>query len=349
MNKKATSVGKAQGFVARMKNNNDRFAIAEAALEQNPDGLPFKEKGNSFNVETNDSQVEAKAHDKLDKNRGERDGFNVETLNESEYVEVDVELIDENPFNARTVYPIEGVTHLKESLLARGQKVPGNAIRNPLKPGRFILIDGHYRLKGLEAARIKKMKLIIEEDLDPLQLYLVSRLLNEERNANTALDDAYAWKKLLDTGVVSNREELGLAVGRDKSEISKALSILEIPEVYLEQLKTNPKLVTVFMGEELAKFIKAGAHESDIQQVITKILKEEISGKQILRMREKLEGEGKKRNHRSLQFAIKTESATGHLKDWKDGRISLELRIEDPVTKSELLKELKQRFGIDLT
>lgn len=108
---------------------------------------------------------------------------------------VPIELIDQNPFNARRIYRLARVNELAASIGAHGQETPGTATpRN----GRYILAAGHYRLRALKLLGSKHMELMVRDNLTDRDLYEISYRENAEREQQTSFDNALSWRQLLD-------------------------------------------------------------------------------------------------------------------------------------------------------
>ena len=113
-------------------------------------------------------------------------------------VAVPLELIDQNPFNARQIYKPSRVNKLAASIALHGQEQPGIATR---RNGRVILAAGHYRLRALKLNNAKTMILVIHEGLTDKDLYAFSYRENAEREPQTTLDNALSWRQMLDDGL----------------------------------------------------------------------------------------------------------------------------------------------------
>src|SRR5512133_605508 len=105
--------------------------------------------------------------------------------------------VHDNPLNARHIYDPEAVKTLAASIATRGQLVPAPAARHPTLAGHVVLIDGHYRKRALLAAGKTEIECVLQDVSSELDMYRMSYLINEERNAQSPLDNALAWQKLL--------------------------------------------------------------------------------------------------------------------------------------------------------
>lgn len=260
--------------------------------------------------------------------------------------EVDLHLIDPNPFNARKIYRAARIAELAASIGANGQDQPGIAtIRN----GRYVLVAGHYRFKALgKLSNRSKMLLLIRPELSDRQLYEMSFRENQEREDQTALDNALSWKELLEQGVYASETELAEATGISGPSINKTMAILQMHEQVLEIVREAPAKFGISVAYELALFGKVGTLEATID-IAKAVVAEEMSRKAIQEARQRVEKPQSPRKQKETSRAYKINrdgKEIGSLKTWDSGKVSLEVTLADPATRHELVTELQKRFGL---
>lgn len=314
------------------KKVEDRFAAADAVLAERPGGLALPPVAVPVNIAP--SNFSAEIH--ISENR--------------QVITVPISHVHDNPLNARHIYDPEIVKSLAASIATRGQLVPAAAIRSPElgAPSHFILIDGHYRKKGLIAAGRQEIDLLLLESEGDLELYRMSWLLNEERSAQSALDNALAWRTLLDQHLVEEGIQIAELLGVSPATVNKTLALLRLPSAALDKMREHPNKFGVFIGYELTLAAKA-ISEADLLALIDRIVIEDMSSRDVEAIRVKLErGGNRKKKEVSRQYKIRHGNAQiGVIKEWDSGKIAFEVKLLDPKERAALLDDLKHRFHLE--
>ena len=181
-----------------------------------------------------ESSSSAKAEDPVDADAdevvdsyddGEMDG--VESIPDTEFGEIDVDLIDANPRQPRTVFDEDLLAELVHSIREIGVLQPVVVRQKPSDRSRFELIMGERRLRATKDAGLSTIPAIIRyvEDTDLLRDALLENLHRAELNP---LEEAAAYGQLLeDFGCT--QEELSERIGRSRPQISNTLRLLRLP------------------------------------------------------------------------------------------------------------------------
>jgi len=218
-NKFKTALGKASD-----EDTNARLAHAEHVASQSQNPLRSLTSSELANASTS-----------IQRSTFTRESTIAETVHETGnktpyFLRAAYSLIDENPFNARVNYKQQRIHKLALEIKADGQMVPGLAtIRN----GRIILAAGHYRWKSIGVALIGYMDLMIYEGISDRELYKLSYKENAEREDQTVIDNALAWKKLLDERVYESESSIAEETGISLPNVNKILSLLQLPKSVL--------------------------------------------------------------------------------------------------------------------
>jgi len=171
--------------------------------------------------------------------------------------EVPLDQIEPNPFNARHIYRPERVNELATSIGANGQETPGSAVA---VGDKVILIAGHYRWKALKRLG-RPMLLVVYPPMSDQELYAKSFRENHDREEETALDNALAWRNLIDKGVYSSETEIAEVTGYSLPSINKTMAILGLPEPILAIVRENPVQFKVSLLYELKLFAESAPIE----------------------------------------------------------------------------------------
>jgi ParB family chromosome partitioning protein len=312
---------------AEKKSVEDRFATADAVLMKRPAGLavpPERVTSASFSAESD----------------GGASGHGARRV-----IRVTLDRIHDNPLNARTIYDSNVIKELAASIATHGQIVVAPAVEHPRLPGHYLLIDGHYRKKAAVAAGLPHLDLEIRPSESDAELYRLSWMLNEERSAQSALDNALAWRKLLDQQVVKNEGQIAELLGVSPTTVNKSLSLLQLPASALDRMRERPEKFGVFTGYELTMAAKKMS-EGELVGLIDRILSEDLSTRQVAAIRAKLEtGEQRKRKETSRQYKIHQEGQLiGSLKEWDSGKVLLEVVLTDARDRTALVTALRRQF-----
>lgn len=309
----------------------DRFARAEAAIAQHPNGL-LKAKGaeapESFSAESGEAAAEGRVLKKIP-----------------------LAQLHDNPLNARRIYDPATVQERAASIATHGQKTPGLAAPDPSRPGHYILIDGHYRKRALASAGKTEMECFIESDLSDLDFYRLSFLLNEQRSDQSALDNAIAWRQLLDEGKVQKEEEICELTGMSAGTVNKTLALLKLPESVLNAMRERPSAIGIATGYELTLYYKL-AGEDRTRELALRVMNDGLSSREVETIRKQAqEGKSRKVKEISRQYKIRTSDGEllGTIKEWDSGRVVLDVQLGERDAREALVEALKARFGLDKT
>ena len=315
---------------AEKRDVNARFAAADAVLAERPSGFavaapltaPGSPTATTFSAES-------------------------DPVKKRNIVTVPLNLVYDNPVNARHVYRPDAIKALAASMATRGQMVPALAIPHPTIPGAYLLIDGHYRKKGLAAAGLLTIDLEIRPHEGDIELYRLSWLLNDERNPQSPLDNAFAWRKLITRGLVQNEGQIAELLGVSLSTVNKTVALLGLPAATLDRMRDRPEKFGVFAGYELTLAAKK-LDESELVILVERIISEDLSSREVAAIRAKLEtGDQRKRKETSRQYKIQhSGQQIGSIKEWDSGKVALEVVLADPKERAALVAELLTRFGL---
>lgn len=276
--------------------------------------------------------------------------FSAESVSASSrvFVKVPLHRIHENPYNARFIYNQEKIRERAESLKKNGQMVAAKAVPHPEIPGDYIVIDGLYRKKGAVEANIMELELDVIAPMSKMDMYLMSWRINEERAGQTTLDNAYAWKKLLDDQVVASETEIALMLDISGPTVNKTLALMNLPKSVLDRMSMAPDKFGVAIGYEIVQLGKK-VDATELLAIADRVITEDLSSRQVAALRERAEGEvTRKKKENSRQYKIRRDgSEIGSLKEWDSGRVAFDVNFTDPKDRAALVAELRTRFGLN--
>jgi ParB family chromosome partitioning protein len=146
--------------------------------------------------------------------------------------QVDIDLIDPNPFQPRTRFREEALEELSRSIQASG-------IIQPLvlrKMGaRYHLIAGERRWRAAQRAGLQRVPAVLRDisDEQVLEITLVENLQREDLNP---VEEARAFDRLLNEFHLT-QEEVATRTGKDRATVANAVRILRLDKTILDQME----------------------------------------------------------------------------------------------------------------
>jgi ParB family transcriptional regulator, chromosome partitioning protein len=138
--------------------------------------------------------------------------------------EVDVNLIDPNPYQPRTEFNQEELEALAASIRIHGILQP--LVGTP-KGERVELIAGERRLRASRLAGLMLVPVIVRS-FDEQQKLELALLENLQRSNLNPIEIATAYRKLIDQFGMSP-EKIGKQIGKDRSTVANTLRLLNLP------------------------------------------------------------------------------------------------------------------------
>lgn len=139
--------------------------------------------------------------------------------------EIDMELIETNPFQPRSSFDEESLRELASSIKQLGiiQPVTVRQVRN----NRFQLITGERRYRAAAIAGLQKIPAYIRmaNDQALLELALVENIQREDLDA---VEIAISYKRLIEECNLT-QEDLSDRVGKKRSTVANYLRLLKLP------------------------------------------------------------------------------------------------------------------------
>lgn len=251
--------------------------------------------------------------------------------------EVPVKEIIQNPLNARRVVSQASLDEFAIKLKQEGQTTAALGYINA--EGQVCLIDGHRRLAAIRINEFPKLRVEIRpEPADKKELYKSSRSANKDRENQTPLDDALAWKHLLDTGVYVSQAELAADQGEDITVVSRILGLATLPKSLIGMLAERPAMMNLRMLDALKKFNDV-AGEEQTEALILEVASKDLSSRDVDARRVSLQKTPVTRA-RSAMRTEKYDKGNSILKRFTgQGRLILEIRDVTDEKDIDLLNE----------
>ena len=139
--------------------------------------------------------------------------------------EIDIDLIETNPFQPRTEFSEEALRELAQSIKEQGVIQPVTVRK--LGYNKYQLISGERRLRASKLAGLTKIPVFIRiaNDEQMLELALIENIHRENLNA---IEVAISYQRLIDECNLT-QEHLSEKVGKSRSAIANFLRLLKLP------------------------------------------------------------------------------------------------------------------------
>ncbi|WP_436871481.1 nucleoid occlusion protein [Staphylococcus pseudoxylosus] len=157
----------------------------------------------------------------------EEDHNNVESIH--------TERIVPNRYQPRQVFEPNKIKELAESIEEHGLLQP--IVVRPIEEDMFEIIAGERRFRALQTLNKTHADVIIRH-LDDEETAVVALIENIQRENLSVIEEAEAYKKLLDIGDTT-QSELAKSVGKSQSFIANKLRLLKLAPKVIERLRES--------------------------------------------------------------------------------------------------------------
>ncbi|MBP2302916.1 ParB/RepB/Spo0J family partition protein [Azospirillum picis] len=161
-------------------------------------------------------------------------------------VEADLDAIEVNPGQPRTVFDDDSLRSLADSIARHGLQQPV-LVQEGAEKGRYRLVAGERRLRAHRLLGRGTIAAIITKGR-PEEIALIE---NVQRVDLDAIDLARGLSQLIEAHGYT-QTEVAAAVGCSEAEVSKRLKVLRLPEDILAEYRANPEAVSRSALVELA-------------------------------------------------------------------------------------------------
>jgi len=166
-----------------------------------------------------------------------------EKLLEDEFLEIDIDKIENNPMQPRLHIASQELDELARSIVLHGLIQPIALIE--VSKERYILKAGQRRWMAHKQLGMKTIKAIVKkeefskQEMNDKILFEIAVIENTQRDNLNPLELALSLRQAMDKKLYSNLEELSLALGKSKSYVSKVLKVLLLEDEIIQHLSMN--------------------------------------------------------------------------------------------------------------
>ena len=211
-----------------------------------------------------------------------------------------------NPYQPRQVFDEEALQELSDSIKEHGVFQP-IIIKKSIKG--YEIIAGERRVKASKMAGLEEIPAIIRDFTDE-EMMEIALLENLQRENLSAIEEANAYKKLLDQ-LDLTQETLAKRLGKSRSHITNMIGLLTLPKDI--QDKISEKKITMGHARVLSKL----DNKEQQRALANKITKEDLSVRQLedlTKSKEKYKRTNKiKTNTKSNEYKYLEESLSEQL------------------------------------
>lgn len=207
--------------------------------------------------------------------------------------EIDINLIETNPFQPRTEFDETALNELAASIKEQGVIQPVTVRK--LGYNKYQLISGERRLRASKLAGLSKIPVFIRvaNDEQMLELALIENIHRENLNA---IEVAISYQRLI-AECNMTQEEVSEKVGKSRSAVANFLRLLKLPPEV--QIAIRDGHIT--MGHARA-LINVEDKEQQLK-LLQQIIEEEMSVRETEELAEKAKDAGKdKKGKRQTNF-----------------------------------------------
>ncbi|MET3683832.1 ParB family chromosome partitioning protein [Alkalibacillus flavidus] len=192
-------------------------------------------------------------------------------LQTNEVVEVEVQRIQPNQYQPRTIFDEEKIAELAQTIHTHGMIQP-IVVRQSDDGETYELIAGERRWRAVSTLEWETVPAIIKNmtDTETASVALIENLQREEL---TVIEEAIAYDQLLNSHGLT-QEALAQRLGKSQSTIANKLRLLKLPSV-VQQALLNKQIT-----ERHARALIGLKDESLQEEALTAIIEEQLSVKQ---------------------------------------------------------------------
>jgi ParB family chromosome partitioning protein len=238
--------------------------------------------------------------------------------------EIDINLIDPNPRQPRTIFDQDALQELVASIKEIGILQPPVVRKSG---NRYELIMGERRLRAAKIAGLSRIPVIIRQTPNN-ELLREALIENIHRSQLNALEEGAAYSQLLND-FNCTQEELAKKLGRSRTVITNTMRLLNLPTSVQQKVAAG----TISAGH--ARALLGLSDSSTIEKLASRIVAEGLSVRTVEEIIAISKPEGKKKSGKTKKSTPELKELADQLGDVLDTRV----RIESSSGKGEIIIE----------
>ncbi len=193
-----------------------------------------------------------------------------ESTPKDEVIEINISDLRSNPYQPRKTFDEEALQELADSIREHGVFQP-IIVKKSIKG--YEIVAGERRVKASSLAGKETIPAIVR-DFSDSEMMEIALLENLQRANLNAIEEAQAYKKLLDELQIT-QDTLAQRIGKSRSHITNMLGLLGLPEM----AKTLVLEGKISMGH--ARVLSKIEDDEKVLELANKIVKENLSVRQV--------------------------------------------------------------------
>ncbi len=185
----------------------------------------------------------------------------VNNSTKEEITKIKLSELRSNPYQPRKVFDQQSLEELANSIKEHGVFQP-IIVKKTIKG--YEIIAGERRVKASEMAGLEEIPAIIR-DFNDTQMMEIALLENLQREDLSAIEEANAYKKLLET-LSLTQEELAKRLGKSRSHITNMIGLLSLPADIQEEV--NKKTISMGHARVLSKLEDVNKQEELAKKIV---------------------------------------------------------------------------------
>lgn len=181
---------------------------------------------------------------KIDYSLAKKISQNAALAEQIQAVEKSPDTVVEIPLSKLTANPYQPRIEIESTALKElADSIEQNGLLQPIVVAKendiLTIIAGHRRVEAHKLLKKEFIKAVVMDKVVHAQLALLPLVENLQRSQMNPIENAIAFKKILEDKIVETQNDLAEAIGVSKSWLSKTLSVLRLPSSLLEQIKID--------------------------------------------------------------------------------------------------------------
>lgn len=188
----------------------------------------------------------------------------------NEIVELNLSELRPNPYQPRKIFDDEALNELASSIKEHGVFQP-IIVKKTVKG--YDIVAGERRFRASKKAGLQTIPAIVKDFTDD-EMMNISLLENLQREDLTAIEEAMAYKAIIDASSLT-QEEVAERVGKSRSHVTNMLGLLKLPKSVQDMVLYNK----LSMGH--ARVLSKLEDKDKIEELAEKVISEDLSVREL--------------------------------------------------------------------
>lgn len=182
-----------------------------------------------------------------------------------------IQKIRPNPYQPRTVFDEKEIAELSQSIQEMGllQPISVREIGEPNNDFQYEIIAGERRFRAMQLLKKTHIDAIVIQKSDA-DIAILALAENLQRQDLCDYEIGQALRQI--ENLFPNKSKLAAAIGINRQDMYRYFAYEALPSQFLEQLKTNPKLISRAAAEQIKKVLtKYNIDDDSANEILTEV------------------------------------------------------------------------------